>query len=280
MSFSNLKTADSSRIAILLLLAVAFSLPGEFARAQAPAGAAIVYSAAGRVSLERGGELWAVSPGMTMNVGQVMVTGVDGFAEMSLPDGSRIEVFPNSRFAYRANQFSLRDAIDLFLGRIKFHIQKLTRDDPSIRVSSPTAVISVRGTVFDVEVDSSQTTRVTVDEGAVGVRHRLVPGSEVLLRAGESIEVMQGVPLAQAKPAVPRTVIGNVVRAVGNTLAQIKGQRGGPIPSAPGGGGSNPGGNGGISDSDSGSNEPAPPSGGGGGDEEPANSGPPGDRLP
>ena len=243
--------------------------------------AAIITSADGRVSIERNGERWAVSSGQTLSAAQVMVTGIDGFAELNLPDGSRLEIFPNSRFAYRANQFSLRDAIDLFLGRIKFHIQKVTKDDPSIRVNSPTAVISVRGTTFDVEVDSSQTTRVFVEEGAVTVRHRIMPGQEVLLQAGESIEVSEGIPLAAAKRAVPRTLIGNVVRAVGNTLSQMKGQRAPTAPGASGpvSGGAG-GGDGGISGSDSGSNESAPPPSDGGGDDDSQGSGPPGDRLP
>lgn len=289
MSSSNRKTAESLRIAVVAWLALATGLLIMPARAQVASSAAIITQATGRVSLVRSGELWAVSPGMSMNVGQVMVTGTDGFAEMSLPDGSRLEIFPNSRFAYRANQFSLRDAIDLFLGRIKFHVQRVTKDDPSIRVNSPTAVISVRGTVFDVEVDTNQTTRVSVDEGAVAVRHRLMPGSEVLLHPGDSIEVMEGVPLAQAKPAVPRTVIGNVVRAVGNTLAQIKGKPGAGTTGVPGTPGTGPvgtgnsGGNSGsgpVSGSDSGSNESAPPPSGGSGDDDSSNSGPPGDRLP
>lgn len=277
MSSANRKTAESLRITVIALIALATGLLCAASRAQVASGAAMITSASGRVSIERSGELWAVTAGMSMNVGQVMVTGTDGFAEMNLPDGSHLEIFPNSRFAYRANQFSLRDAIDLFLGRIKFHIQKVTKDDPSIRVNSPTAVISVRGTVFDVEVDPSQTTRVSVDEGAVAVRHRLMPGNEVLLHPGESIEVQEGVPLAQAKGVVPRTVIGNVVRAVGNTLAQIKSQRAGSTGSAPAGHPS--GGTGGVSGSDSGSNESAPPPSGGSGDDN-SNSGPAGDRLP
>jgi hypothetical protein len=275
--------AAFSRFGLMAFLFLAFWLSDVPSYAQVAAGAAVVTNAAGRVSIERSGELWAVSTGQPINVGQVMITGTDGFAELSLPDGSHLEVFPNSRFAYRANQFSLRDAIDLYLGKIRFHIQKVTKDDPSIRVNSPTAVISVRGTVFDVEVDSTETTRVSVDEGAVAVRHRLMPGQEVLLHPGESIEVMEGVPLAASKSVIPRTIIGNVVRAVGNTLAQIKTQRssgGGSTAGSSGGhSGASGGTGGGISGSDSGSNEGTPPPSGGSGDDS-QNSGPPGDKLP
>jgi hypothetical protein len=287
MSKLTLDLGKAVRLAVLHSATLCFAAGLCFvasASAQVLSSSAVFTNASGRVSVERSGELWAASAGQTVNVGQVVVTGADGFAELQLPDGSQLEIFANSRFAYRANQFNLRDAIDLYLGKIRFHIQKLTNDDPSIRVNSPTAVISVRGTVFEVEVDSNETTRITVDEGAVAVRHRLMAGQEVLLHAGESLEVADGVPLAAAKPGVPRTIIGNVVRAVGNTLAQIKSQRPATAVGAsgsPAGGGS--GSTGSISGSDSGSNESAPPATGGssdGNDDNSDSSGPPGDRLP
>ncbi|MSO21493.1 MAG: hypothetical protein EXQ56_13770 [Acidobacteria bacterium] len=271
-------------IALALTL---FSAAASAQLAQFAMNTAQIATAAGKVSIERGGEMWAVSGGQEIQAGQVMVTGSDGFAELALPDGSRLEIFPNSRFAFRANRFSLRDMIDLYLGKIRFHVQKLTKDDPSIRVTSPTAVISVRGTTFDVEVSPTESTIVSVEEGAVAVRHRLMPGQEVLVQGGESIEVIADIPLAAAKPAVPRSIVGSVVRAVGNTLAQIKSQRGtatagGPA-SGPAAGSGNPGSSGGagggVSGSDSGSNEGAPPPSGGGGDDD-SGGATPGDRLP
>ncbi len=276
----------SVHFSMIALAVTLFSAAASAQFAQFSMNTAQIATAAGRVSIERGGEMWAVSGGQEIQAGQVMVTGSDGFAELALPDGSRLEIFPNSRFAFRANRFSLRDMIDLYLGKIRFHVQKLTKDDPSIRVTSPTAVISVRGTTFDVEVSPTESTIVSVEEGAVAVRHRLMPGQEVLVQGGESIEVVADIPLAAAKPVGPRSIVGSVVRAVGNTLAQIKSQRGsstagGPA-SGPAAGSGNPGSGGsggGVSGSDSGSNEGAPPPSGGGGDDD-QGGGPPGDRLP
>jgi hypothetical protein len=63
-------------------------------------------------------------------------------------------------------------------------------------VSSPTAVISVRGTVFDVVVeDIDGTTFVTLDEGVVNVRNVTAPGNQVQLLPGDSIRVFRGQPL-------------------------------------------------------------------------------------
>lgn len=271
--------------AALLCLAIAWSWPA--AQAQLASDTAQIATVTGKVSIERAGELWVASAGQAVLAGQVMVTGSDGFAELLLNNGSRLEIFPNSRFAFRANRFSLRDVIDLYLGKIRFHIQKLTKDDPSIRVTSPTAVISVRGTTFEVEVDASQATLISVEEGVVGVRHRMMPGQEILVQTGESVQVIAGVPLAAAKPAVPRSVIGSVVRAIGNTLARAKATQGTSSAGGSGSGsagdsgGSAAGGNsgGGVSGSDTGSNEGAPPPSGGGGDDD-QGGGPPGDRLP
>jgi hypothetical protein len=150
-------------------------------------------------------------------------------------------------------------------------------------------VISVRGTVFEVEVDPSQETVVSVDTGAVSVRHRLMPGQEVMVEAGQSLRVSPTLPLiASTKPTVPVRTLGRVARAVVDTLAQINSTRasnGGrpgttPRPTTGTGGGSTPT----VSGSDSGSNEPAPPPGGDNtGGSSGGNGGsaaPPGDKLP
>ena len=102
--------------------------------------------------------------------------------------------------------------MDLYLGKVRLYIQKLTHEDRSYRVTSPTAVISVRGTVFEVEVDSSQQTRVSVESGSVRVRHRLLPGREVSVEEGQSLEVLPNVPLAAAKWTTPLVVVGRIGR--------------------------------------------------------------------
>ena len=233
-----------------------------------------VITSEGRVSVERSGELWVLLPGKTLQTGEVLVTGSDGFAVLELPDNSRIEVFPNSRLVFRANRFDWRDLLDLYLGKVRLSIQRLTHEESPYRVTSPTAVISIRGTVLEVEVGMAQETRITVEDGSVGVRHRLLPGKEIVVEAGQSLEVSPNVPLAAVKGTAPLFVIGRIARTAVEAVArleQMTGKSGGGATAGPGSGtasGPRPSG------SDAGSHEPAPAPG------EDKSDAPPGDVIP
>ena len=227
------------------------------ARAQFGMDTARVIVLEGRVSVERLGELWILQAGQTVRGGQVVVTGPDGYAQMELSDHSLVEVFANSRLVFRASPFNFRDLIDLYLGRIKLQIQHLTGGDSPYRVTTPTAVISIRGTVLNVDVGPTEETIVHVEEGSVGVRHRLMPGREISVETGETIQVLPNVPLAALPRTTPLAIAGKVVRAAGETpirirqaTAQSGGNSGGSAPSSTAG--SPPSG------SDSGSNETPP----------------------
>ena len=278
---NRITTLSCGRVLGLLALAAVLSvvLP-SYTQAQNSSGGAVITSMSGRVSIERSGELWAISAGQSIESGQVIVTGPDGSAQLALPDGSVVEVFPNSRVIFRANQFNLRDLFDIYLGKIRLQIQHLLPGETPLRITSPTAVISVRGTVFEVEVDAAQDTTVLVDSGAVGVRHRLLPGGEVLVQAGETLHVAAALPLTAAtRPSVPIRAIGRVVQAVTETWAQINATRG-----SSGGSGDAGSSGGGVSNSDSGSNETKSPPDDGNGSSGSGDSGgasaPPGDVLP
>lgn len=258
-------------LGIVLALALAVC-PSAFA--QLGAATAVLRELSGQVSVEKSGELWVLQMGQTLEAGEIVVTGPDGYAVLELPDQSRIEVFANSRVIFRANRFNVRDLLDLYLGKVRLYIQRLTDEDRSYRVTSPTAVISVRGTVFEVEVGAGQETRVTVESGAVEVRHRLLPGREVRVEEGQSLEVFLNVPLAAVKGTAPLVVLGRIGRIALETAARVQqmgGKSGGPTT----GGGTTAGGSSPQpSASDSGSNEPAPPP-----DEKGTNA-PPGDVVP
>ena len=110
----------------------------------------------------------------------------------------------------------------------------------SKRVLTPTAVISVRGTTFDVSVnDDDETTTVSVEEGTVDVRHALKPGGGTkILNAGESIHVYKDQPLAQSvidKGAVVRRILHSLGDAVytAATNPASRGTTGVPVPTGP-----------------------------------------------
>lgn len=164
-------------------------------------GRARVVSLEGSVSVLKDGYPWALRVGDTVDVGQMIVSGPDGLAVLRLEDGSAFYVFPNSRVTFRSNRGSLGDLLDLWIGRVKFYIRRLGGQPAYHRVFTPTAVISVRGTVFEVAVeDEDDTTLVAVEEGVVEVRHRLIGESKPrLVRAGEYLRVYKNVPLARSR---------------------------------------------------------------------------------
>jgi len=151
----------------------------------------------GQVSVLHDDVPWALNAGDMIRPQQIVVTGPDGYADFQLADGSHFEVFPNSRAIFRNNPGDWHDLLDLLIGKVKVEIEKLGGQPNHNKVRTPTAVISVRGTVFDVDVeDEDATTLVLVEEGQVEVRHLLKPGDSRLLNEGEWIRVFKNQPLA------------------------------------------------------------------------------------
>ena len=111
------------------------------------------------------------------------------------------------------------------------------------RVRTPTAVISVRGTIFDVNVeDDGDTTFVMVEEGLVYVEHVLLrTGKGIPLAPGQSIRVYKNVPLAQSN-IDKGTVMQEVARGLARALYEVMlgrqrgGATGSSIPTSTGGG--------------------------------------------
>jgi len=206
----------------------------------ADSGAARVLTVAGRVSVERDRVLWALQPDHLIQPGEVILSGPDGYAQLLLEDGSKLEIFPDSRVIFRANRGNWRDLVDIFLGKVKFQIQKLGGRPNPYRVNSATALIAVRGTVFEVAVEADETTIITVEEGLVAVAHKLLPGGrEVLVKTGEALVVRPGEPLVTAGISKARVAARLLMVALDGALrtGQIGGTGRRPGPgTAPGGG--------------------------------------------
>src|ERR1700685_523063 len=187
---------SGGRMALWLLLVV---LCACCAPIYAESGAAKVVTLTGQVSVLRDNTPWILNVGDSVQLRQIIVTGPDGFAVFQVSDGSTFEVFPNARVIFRENAGSWRDLLDVLLGRVKVHIQKLGGQPNYNKVRTPTAVISVRGTIFDVAIeDEDDTTLVRVEEGQRGVQQLLKPGPERILNQGESIRVYRDQPSAAA----------------------------------------------------------------------------------
>ena len=203
--------------------------------------AARVVNLNGRVSVLRDTTPWALNAGDSIQPRQIVVTGADGYAEFSLADGSRFEVFPNSRVTFRDNPGDWKDLLEVLIGRIKVHIQKLGGQPNHNRVRTPTAVIAVRGTIFDVVVDEDgDSTLVSVEEGEVAVNHRQLPLDKPReLKPGDWIRVVRNVPLAD-KRIDKGSIVQRGLRAAAEAWYQIilrtqRGPGGGSVPTSTGG---------------------------------------------
>jgi hypothetical protein len=251
----------SSRSATWLLVAATLGVCAAQTSSLDPAAAGSVLTLNGQVSVLRGSIPWALHVGDQVRPQQVILTGPDGFAVLQVSDGSRFEIFPNSRVIFRNNPGDWKDLLDMLIGRVKVYIQKLGGQPNPNSVRTPTAVISVRGTVFDVTVeDQDATTFVMVEEGQVAVRHLLKGGEPKLLNQGEWLRIYKNEPLAR-KLVERDSIIRAAMRAISDALYTV-------VYRSPGGAGpvqipGGPAGTGGGLPTDKPAPAPPPPPGGG-----------------
>jgi len=121
--------------------------------------------------------------------GQTLVPGTlietrKGSLVLDLADGSQAQVKGNTRLVLKDATKDQGFSIELFLGKVLTKIKKRLGAEPSFRMGTPTAVITVRGTQFLTQVDKKGKTEVYVYEGVVEVAG-LLPGSRpVFVRPG------------------------------------------------------------------------------------------------
>ncbi len=162
-------------------------------------GAARLISFTGQVSYLRGSEPWALNVGDYIQPSQVVITGPSGSALFKVADGSIFEVFPNSRVVFRANRGNWQDLLELMLGKIRIQIEHPGGAPNNNKVRTPTAVISVRGTIFDVDYDpEANVTTVLDEEGSVEVARALRLDDKKILNPGEYVRVYKNDSLARS----------------------------------------------------------------------------------
>ncbi len=216
--------------------------------------AAKVITQTGQVSIVKDTQPWALSVGDSVQVRDLIITGVDGHALLQVSDGSTFEVFPNSRVVFRKNPPNWRDFLDVLVGRVRVHIEHLGNVPNPNRVLTPTAVISVRGTTFDISVnDDDETTLVEVEDGQVEVQHALLPrGNSKILNPGESLRVYRDEPIARNFDK------GNLARHILHSISDAALTMATRMPSSGGAGGAG-GSGGGVGDTTKVPPPPPPP---------------------
>lgn len=227
----------SSPVGFRLLVAVAALVSPAVLLAQGFGAAARIIAMTGRVSVLKDGTEWARATGDLIDPKQIIITGEDGYAKFQLADGSTFEVFKNTKAIFRDTP-GWTEMLNVLIGRVKVYIEHKNGPNPQ-RVTTQTAVISVRGTVFDVVVeDDDATTFVSVDEGVVNVRHQRFGGNGVELRTGDSIRVFKDQPLARSfdKGNAARLALRAAAEAVYDVLYRRTISGGGSTGGAAGGG--------------------------------------------
>ncbi len=118
-------------------------------------------------------------------------------ATLRMTDGSSIRIYPNSRVVLRRESGRWKEFLSVLLGNVRVQIEKLSGGPNPKTVTTPTAIIAVRGTVFAVTVDQAKGTEVGVERGLVSVANQAYPEDEVLVRPGESVWARAGQRLGQ-----------------------------------------------------------------------------------
>ena len=136
----------------LLLVSALLLLVSGPARAQTVAGS--FQSVSGPVQIQRtgGGTIGAAS-GVGVNVGDRIVTGVNGHAVIILNDQSRLDLGPGSSITldqYTISGGTTSTRVSLFSGVLRSLVNASSGGAPAdYQVHTPNAVAAVRGTKFD-----------------------------------------------------------------------------------------------------------------------------------
>ena len=137
---------------------------------------------------------WQLSVAM-VHVGDQVRTGPGGMLTLELADGSYMVVSENSTLTIQDFWSpNLPNLVKLMMGRVRFYIQRLGGKPNPYNVQTPSALIAVRGTIFDVMVDESNVTEVSCLDGSVAVETFGIPDREVVLEPGSKTQVRLGSP--------------------------------------------------------------------------------------
>ncbi|HWB84418.1 MAG TPA: FecR family protein [Bryobacteraceae bacterium] len=150
-----------------------------------------------------------------VGVGEELITDGRSEATIQTSDGSTVHVYPDSRIIFNQQSPGFADFLDLFFGSIKVHIEKLGGRPNPHNMTTPTAVIAVRGTTFSVFVDDTDATLVAVDEGMVAVANRNNSSNELLLRPGQRTWVRGNQPPLRAQAFRGRSDQADMMPGVG-----------------------------------------------------------------
>jgi len=190
MIYTNLISRNFKILALIALSVV-------YAQSQTPFTARIL-GVEGTVKISRASTIGASSQvkariGDEVTVGDVIKTSIGGRLVIKLTDGSQAVISENTTVEIKDFNNSPRTIFNVLRGRTRVKIEKLGGKPNPYRITTPTTVIAVRGTIFDVFVKDEET-KVFVVEGEVGVSNLLMTAGEVFLIPGQFTRVRKETP--------------------------------------------------------------------------------------
>ena len=172
---------------LALIASIAFCVAAgqEPQTATLPVGSAVIAEFKGEISLRSPqGDALTLNTGTVLPAESVIETMKGSSILLNLQDNSQVLIKANSHVVLKSPAEGRGDYLELLIGKILAKIQKRLGNAPSFRMGTPTAVITVRGTRFSVEVNKKQKTSVEVFEGIVEVAGFMQTAPPVLLRPG------------------------------------------------------------------------------------------------
>ncbi|MGE5324003.1 MAG: FecR domain-containing protein [Actinomycetota bacterium] len=175
---------------ILLCTLLSAAQEPQNAPMTAPFAGATISDFKGNLSIQLPGHgLATPSRGLVLPAETLISTEDSGRMLLHLSDGSDLLVRSNTRLILKAPEPGAWRYLQLLIGHVRAEIKKRLGGAPGFQIGTPSAVISVRGTVFDVEVNRTGITEVDVHEGVVQLDSTKGLGESVLIRAGYSSRV-------------------------------------------------------------------------------------------
>lgn len=175
----------------------------------APFAGAIIREWKGDVHVQLPGtSLMRPQRGQVLPAGTTVETGNGRLLLVLRADESEILIQPRTRLVVNEPAPGAWNALDIALGRIRAYIRKRTGGAPPFQMGTPSAVIAVRGTRFDVEVNAHGVSEIDVFDGLVEVAAPGIAGASVLVSPGFSTRVGIGkppetpVPTREIRPGV------------------------------------------------------------------------------
>ncbi len=128
--------------------------------------------------------------------GDRIKTALNSRVELEMPDGTQMKINENTIFDVNEIKTPEEDQEDkqsftVWAGNIWAKFTKLVTTRQERRIESPSAVVAIRGTTIEIQVDQNQETRVRVEEGTVVVTSKDAAG-EVTVNSNQETFVARG----------------------------------------------------------------------------------------